>query len=376
MSVEIRKIEPTRSQLKKYVNFGIDFYDGNPWYVPPLVTDDVNTLSPDKNPAFDFCKAQSFMAYRDGRPVGRITGIINSIVNERTGEKTMRFGFVDFIDDDEVVDALFNAVSQWGREMGMTSIVGPLGFTDMDQEGMLIEGFEEVGTMATIYNYPYYPRQMERLGFGKEADWVEFRVTVPDAIPEKYSRIARLVQKRNNLKIKKFKSRKTVKEQYGVALFELINEAYDNLYGYSPLTKRQINYYVDMYLSIINLDLVTVVTDADDKLVAVGISIQSFSKALQKSRGRLFPFGWIPLLQALRGKSDTVDLLLIAVKPEYQNKGVNALLFADLIPYYNKYGFKYAESNPELEDNSKVQDQWSYFERRQHRRRRSFRKEL
>ena len=376
-TIEIRKIAPEGRELKKYVQFGIDLYDGNQWFVPPLVTDDTNTLSPAINPAFEFCEAQSFMAFRDGKPVGRITGIINRLVNERSGQKSLRFGFVDFIDDDEVVDALFKAVSDWGRSKGMTSIVGPMGFTDMDHEGMLIEGYEELGTMATIYNYPYYPRHMERMGFEKETDWVEFRITVPDSVPEKHKRIAELVQKRNNLKIKKYTSRKKIKEEYGVALFELINEAYDQLYGYSPLTPRQIQYYIKMYLGIINLDLVTVVTDADDKLVAIGISIQSFSKALQKSRGRLFPFGWMHLLKALWGKPDnTVDLLLIAVKPEYQNKGINALLFADLIPYYNKYGFTHAESNPELEDNSKVQDQWNYLETRQHRRRRSFRKDL
>lgn len=376
MSVEIREIAPVKRELKKYVQFGIDHYAGNPYYVPPLVTDDVNTLSPGVNPAFDFCEAKSFMAYRNGKPVGRITGIINNLVNRRTGENSVRFAFVDFIDDDEVVDALFDAVERWGKEKGMTSIVGPLGFTDMDHEGMLVDGFEEVGTMATIYNYPYYPRHMERMGFGKDVDWVEFRIDVPDSVPEKYQRIADLVKRRNNLKVKKYTSRKKIKQEYGQALFELINEAYDKLYGYSPLTPRQIQYYIDIYLGIINLDLVTVVTDADDKLVAIGISIQSFSEALQKSRGKLFPLGWIHLLKALRGKSDTVDLLLIAVKPEYQNKGVNALLFADLIPYYNKYGFKHAESNPELEENSKVQDQWSYFDTRQHRRRRSFRKEL
>lgn len=376
MSVEIREIAPVKRELKRYVQFGIDLYAGNPYYVPPLVTDDVNTLSPGVNPAFDFCEAKSFMAYRDGKPVGRITGIINNLVNRRTGEKSVRFAFVDFIDDDEVADALFGAVERWGKEKGMTSIVGPLGFTDMDHEGMLVDGFEEVGTMATIYNYPYYPRHMERMGFGKDVDWVEFRIKVPDSVPEKYQRIADLVKRRNNLKIKKFTSRKKIKQEYGQALFELINEAYDKLYGYSPLTPRQIQYYIDIYLGIINLDLVTVVTDADDRLVAIGISIQSFSEALQKSRGKLFPLGWIHLLKALRGKSDAVDLLLIAVKPEYQNKGVNALLFADLIPYYNKYGFKHAESNPELEENSKVQDQWSYFDTRQHRRRRSFRKEL
>jgi len=376
MAIEIRPVEPTRSELKKYVKYGIDFYDGNPYYVPPLIMDDVNTLSPDKNPAFEFCEAQSFMAYREGKPVGRITGIINHKVNERTGQKSLRFGFVDFEDDAEVADALFEAASQWGRSKGMESIVGPMGFTDMDHEGMLIEGFEELGTMATIYNHPYYPRHMERMGFTKEADWVEFFVKVPDAVPEKYQRIAEIVQKRNNLKVKKYTSRKKIKEEYGVALFELINEAYDQLYGYSPLSPKQIQYYINMYLGILNLELVTVITDADDNIVAVGISIQSFSKALQKCRGRLFPFGWRHLLPVLLGKSDAVDLLLIAVKPEYQNKGVNALLFADLIPYYNKNGFEHAETNPELADNTKVQNQWEHFDYRQHRRRCTWRKSI
>jgi len=376
MAVEIRPIEPKRSQLRKYVTFGIDLYNDSPYYVPPLVMDDINTLTPSKNPAFDFCEAQSFMAYRDGKPAGRITAIINNLVNERSGQKDLRFGFVDFIDDAEVVDALFEAAAKWGRDRGMTSMVGPMGFTDMDHEGMLTFGYDEVGTMATIYNYPYYVDHMRRMGFTKDAGWVEFYVDVPEKVPEKYARIAEIVRKRENLKVKKFKSRKKIKEQYGKPLFELINESYDKLYGYSPLTPRQISYYVDMYIGILNLDYVTVITDADDKIVAVGISIQSFSKALQKCRGRLFPFGWWHMLRALRGHSDAVDLLLIAVKPEYQNKGVNALMFADLIPYYIKSGFKHAETNLELEENSKVQNQWSYFSNRLHRRRATFRKPL
>ena len=377
MAIEIRAVDHSkRSQIRKFVKLGIDFYKDNPYYVPPLVMDDTNTLSPKKNPAFDFCEAQAFMAYRDGKPVGRIAGIINHKVNGRTGHKDLRFGFVDFIDDPEVSQALFDAVSQWGRVKGMTSIVGPLGFTDMDQEGMLTFGYDEVGTMATIYNYPYYPQHMERMGFEKDADWMEYYLTVPDAVPEKHRRIAEIVKERNGLKVKKYSSRKKIREEYGVALFELINEAYDKLYGYSPLSPKQIQYYINMYLSILNLELVTVVTDADDKIVAIGISIQSFSKALQKCRGRIFPFGWVHLLPVLLGKSDAVDLLLIAVKPEYQSKGVNALLFADLIPYYIKNGYRHAESNPELESNAKVQNQWGSFEARQHRRRRAWRRNL
>lgn len=376
MSVEIRQIPPVRSELRKFVQFGNDLYEGNPYYVPGLVRDDLATLSPDINPAFDFCEAQCFMAYRDGKPVGRVAAIINRTFNGRTGRRDMRFGFLDFIDDAEVSDALFDAIGEWGRQRGMDAMVGPMGFTDMDKEGMLTFGYDELGTMATIYNYPYYVDHMRRLGFEEDAEWVEMAVTVPPAIPEKYARVAEIVRQRNNLRVLKFTSRKKVKEQYGQAIFDLINEAYDGLYGYSPLTQRQIDYYIGIYLGILNLEFLTLVVDEQDRLVAVGISIQSFSRALQKSRGRLFPTGWWHLLQALRGKSDYVDLLLIAVKPEYQNKGVNALLFADLIPYYIKHGFIHAETNPELLTNNKVRGQWEYFDAREHKRRKSFRRPI
>ena len=376
MAIEIRKINPTQSELRKYVKFGIDLYKGNSYFVPPLIFDEIDTLRPDKNPAFEFCQAQSFMVYRDGKPVGRITGIINNKVNEKTGERSLRFGFIDFIDDKEVVDALFNEVETWGRQQGMTSIVGPMGFSDMDHEGMLIDGFEELGTMATIYNYPYYPQHMERMGFVKDAEWVEYRIAIPSEVPDKYQRIADIVKKKYNLRVKKYTNRKKLKDEYGQALFELINEAYDDLYGYSPLTPKQIDHYIDMYLGILRLDCVCVVVDSEDRLVGVGISLPSLSKALQRGKGRLLPLGWWHLLQALKWKNDVVDLMLIAIKPEYQSKGVNALLFSDLIPTYVKNGYKWAESNLELEDNASVQLQWQYFDRRLHRRRRAFRKPL
>lgn len=376
MAVEIKEIKPTKSEITRFVEFGIDFYKGNKYFVPSLVMDDVNTLLPSANPAFEFCEAQSFMAYRDGKPVGRITGIINRAVNERTGVPTLRFGFIEFIDDNEVVDALMDAVEDWGRSKGMKRIVGPMGFTDMDHEGMLTYGFDEIGTMATIYNYPYYPGHMERRGMEKEAGWVEFRMEVPDACPEKIVRIANIVTRRYGLKVPTFKSRGELAKKYGHELFELINEAYDKLYGYSPLTPKQIDHYIDQYLKILKLKDVCVITDKDDKLVGVGISIPSFSKALQASRGRIFPTGWYHLLKAYLGKNDCVDLLLVAIKPEYQSRGVNALLFSNLIPAYIKSGYKFAESNPELEDNSNVQNQWQYFERRQHRRRQAYAKDL
>lgn len=226
MSVTVKPILPTKSNLEKYVQFGIDLYKGNDYFVPPLIIDEVATLSPDSNPAFEHCSAQSFMAFRDGQPVGRITAIINDLVNSKQGNKAMRFGFVDFIDDAEVVDVLFKAACDWGRNRGCTSVIGPMGFSDMDHEGMLIDGFKEMGTMATIYNHDYYPRHMERMGFEKDVDWVEFRMTVPDKVPDKYVRIADIVRKKFNLRTIKFTSRKKIKEQYGRALFELINEAY------------------------------------------------------------------------------------------------------------------------------------------------------
>lgn len=374
--VEIRQLNPTRSNLKKFVEFQIDLYKGNPYFVPPLVSDEIATLDSKVNPAFDHCESAYFMAYRDGKAVGRIAAMINKQVNEKENSRQARFGFVDFIDDAEVSKALFDAAEKWAKEKGMDNIVGPLGFTDLDNEGMLINGFEELGTMATIYNYPYYPAHIERLGYEKEVDWHEFLIEIPEQIPDKHKRIAEIVKKKFNLRVVKFTSRKALKEQYGQALFELINEAYDNLYGYSRLTKRQIDYYIKIYLGMLNLDLVTLIVDGEDQLVGVGISIQSMSRALQKSKGKMFPFGWWHLLKGLKGKNDRVDLLLVAVKPQYMGKGVNALLFTDLIPAYNKYGFKWAESNPELESNAAVQNQWEAFPYRQHRNRRAFIKRL
>lgn len=374
--IEIKQIEPTKENLAKFTQFQIDLYDGNPYYVPPLISDDVATLLPEENPAFDFCESAYFMAYRDGKPVGRIAAIINRQVNEKSKSKDARFGFIDFIDDPEVSSALLKAVEKWAKKKGMTKVIGPLGFTDLDHEGMLVSGFEELSTMATIYNYPYYPEHLEKHGYKKESDWLEFLMEVPDEIPEKYNRIAEIVKKKYKLKVLKYTSRKRIKQEYGHALFHLINEAYKDLYEYSMLTERQIDYYINVYLNLLNLDLVTLIVDENGKLVGVGISMPSMSRALQKSKGKFFPLGWYHLLKGLKGKNDRVDLLLVAVHPDYQNKGVNALLFQDLIPYYIKNGYKYAESNPEMESNAKVQSQWEYFTTRQHRRRRSYAKKI
>lgn len=377
MAVTIKKVT-TKRELKRFIRFNYELYKNNPYSVPDLFDDMLNTFNKRKNAAFEFCEAEYFMAYKDGELVGRVAAIINHKANQTWNKKDVRFGWIDFTDDTEISEALIQAVEQWGKERGMTDIVGPLGFTDMDAEGMLIEGFDQLGTMATIYNYPYYPQHMERMGFVKDADWVEYKLYVPDAIPDKHRRIADLIQRKYNLKIKKYTSGRKIAKDYGQAIFKLINEAYSQLYGYSALSQRQIDQYVKMYLPILDLRMVTLVTDQDDQLIAVGISMPSLSEALQKAHGRLLPFGWYYLLKALffKRRAKILDLLLVAVKPEYQNKGVNALLFTDLIPVYQELGFEYAESNPEMELNSKVQAQWDYFRSEQHKRRRAFRKAI
>lgn len=376
MAIEIKEIKPTRKEIKKFSMFSTNMYKDNKYYVPDLLMDNLDTFNPAKNPASEFCDSKLFMAYRDGKAVGRVAGIINRVVNEKCNEKNVRFGFIDFVDDEEVSAALMAAVEDWGRSQGMDHIVGPLGFTDMDPEGMLIEGFDQVSTMATIYNHPYYQQHIEKLGFERETDWVEFKIVVPDVIPEKMVRICEIVKKKYNVRNIKYTSAKALVKDYGQAIFQLINEAYSQLYGYSPLTPRQIDHYINMYLPVLRLENVSLIVDADNTLIGVGIAMPSMSKALQRSRGKLFPFGWYHLLKGLKGKNDVVDLLLVAIKPEYQSKGVNSLLFNDLIPCFRKNGYKYAESNPELDDNQRVQLQWQYFETTQHKRRRAYKKAL
>ncbi len=373
-------IEPVRTPklLKRFIRFNYELYKGNPYSVPDLYNDMKHTFSKEKNPAFEFCEAEYYLAYKEGRIVGRVAAIINHRANEHWQTKTVRFGWIDFIDDLEVSAALLDTVAEYGRKHGMDTMQGPLGFTDMDAEGMLIEGFDQLGTMATIYNYPYYPQHMERLGFTKAADWVEYKLFVPREMPEKYHRVAEMIRKRYGLRVKKLHNMREIRENnYGQRIFALINETFSPLYGYSQMTERQISQYVKAYLPILDLRMVTLVETAGGELVAVGISMPSLSHALQKAKGKLWPFGWFHLAKALFLKRPKIlDLLLVGVKPEYQSRGVNALLFDDLIPIYQKLGFEYGETNIELEDNTKVQAQWQYLEREQHKRRRAYLKKL
>ena len=373
MSVIIKKV-CNHADLKKFIRFNYEFYKDCLYSVPDLYEDMLDTFSPKKNAAFEFCEAEYYLALRDGKIVGRVAAIINHRANEQWKKRTVRFGWIDFIDDPEVSSALIEAVKAYGRAKGMTEIEGPLGFTDMDAEGMLIEGFDQLSTMATIYNYPYYPKHIEALGFKKSADWVEMKIYIPDAIPEKHRRISEIIARKYNLHVRKFKSRKEVVNS-GAAhrIFELINDAYAPLFNFSRMSEKQIDQYVHTYLQVLDLRMVTVVENEQNEIVAVGVSMASLSEALQKAHGKLFPFGWFHLLRALMWKRPKMlDLLLVGVRPDYQGKGVNALLFTDLIPVYQKLGFEYAESNPELELNDKVQNQWQYFKTEQHKRRRCF----
>ena len=376
MGITIKKVE-TSKELKQFIRFNYEMYKDNPYSVPDLYDDMLNTFSRDKNAAFEFCEADYFMAYKDGKPVGRVAAIMNNRANETWNKKEVRFGWIDFIDDAEVSDALLKTVEAWGKERGATEIVGPLGFTDFDAEGMLVEGFDQLSTMATIYNHPYYPEHMAKHGYEKDADWVEFKIYIPDAIPDKHKRISEIIMRKYGLKIVKCTSTKDI-NKYGQAIFDLMNEAYSQLYGYSALSPKQIKQYIKMFLPILDLRMVTLVVDSEDQVIAAGISMPSLSEALQKAKGRLLPFGWYHLLKVIFMKKypKVLDLLLVAVKPEYQNKGVNALLFYDLIPVYQNIGFEYAESNPELELNGKVQAQWEYFKTEQHKRRRCFKKNI
>ncbi|GAY27929.1 N-acetyltransferase [Prevotella sp. MGM1] len=380
-SVRIEKVTDKKG-LKTFIEYHHELYEGNEFDAPNLYCDDFATLSKDKNAAFDFCEAEYFIAYKDGKPAGRIAGIINHKANDKWERKSVRFGWVDFIDDLEVSAALFDAVEQWGRGKGMTEIVGPLGFTDLDPEGMLIDGFDQLGTQATIYNYPYYPEHMEKLaGWEKDNDYVEYKLIVPDEVPDKYAKIASMIEKRYNLHVKKLKRGEIFgTDGYGQKIFNVINATFGHLYGYSELSQRQIDQYIKMYLPMADLNLITLIEDrsADNKVVGVGITIPSLTKALQKCRkGRLFPLGWWHVLRALKfHKTEVVDLLLVGVLPEYRSKGANSLLFADLIPWYQRYGFKWGETHVEMETNEKVQSQWQYLESILHKRRRCYVKKI
>ena len=376
-TIEIKQVT-NRKELKQFVQFYYDLYRGNNCAVPYLFFDEMTTLRKDKNPSFECCEAEYFMAFRDGKMVGRVAAIINRRANERWNCHQVRFGWFDFIDDTAVSTALLQAVEQWGRGKGMNEIAGPLGFIDTDREGMLVEGFDQLSTMYVNYNHPYYPQHMEQLqGFQKANDWVEMKVKVPDEVPAKFAKITEMVSKRYGLRVHKFTRNELIKEGWGRKTFDLLNATYKDLYGFSQLSDRQIDKLVNDYIQIADLNLVTAVMDGD-KMVGFGITFPSFSEAMQKTRdGRFLPFGWWHLLKVLKWhKTPLVDLLLIGVLPEYRGKGANALIFDDLIRWFQRYHFEYAITGPQMESNEGVLSQWQYLEAIPYRRHRCYRKLL
>ena len=375
--IEIRKVS-TKKDLKTFVQFYYDLYRGSEFAVPYLYSEEIATLRRDKNPSFECCEADYFLALKDGKVAGRVAAIINYRANERWNCHQVRFGWFDFIDDIEVSTALLKTVEDWGREKGMNEIAGPLGFIDTDREGMLVEGFDQLSTMYINYNYPYYPKHMERIeGFRKDNDYLEMKVKVPEVVPDKFAKLTEMVKKRYGLRVHKFTRHELIEQNYGRQVFQLLNATYKDLYGFSQLSETQVDKLVNDYIKIADLNLVTAIMDGD-KMVGFGITFPSFSKALQKTRdGRFLPFGWWHLLKILKWhKTPIVDLLLIGVLPEYRSKGANALIFDDLIRQFQAYGFEWAETGPQMETNEGVLSHWQYLESINHRRHRCYRKKF
>lgn len=378
---DIQVVEVTTSkQRKAFVDFFYDLYRDSPYAVPYLYLAEKLTLKPGSNPAFEFCEAQCFLAYNDGKVVGRVAAIINHRANDYWKREMARFGWFDFVDDPKVSEALLLAVEKWGKGKGMTEIAGAFGFEDMDREGMLVDGFDELSSMYVNYNYPYYPKHMDRLGYRKDNDYVEYRIKVPEVTPEKFARTAKLIKTRYHLEERKFSHREMTKGGKARELFNILNITYGNLYGYSQLSTEQIDTITNNYIKLADLNLVTCVVDTekDDKMVGFGVSFPSFSEALRHTRnGHLLPFGWWHLLKVMKWhKTPTVDLLLIGVLPEYRVKGANAIIFNDLISWYRRYGFKYAVTGPQMETNKGVLSQWQYLESEEIRRHRIYVKDI
>ena len=363
----------TKKDLVKFMEFPLELYKGNPYYVPDILASQVADMEKDKNPAFAFCQAKAFLAYRDGKIVGRIQGILNSRANETFRKKYMCFTQVDFIDDNEVVDALFDTVEGWARELGCEAMHGPLGFSDMDREGMLIEGFDQLSLFHTYYNHPYYLTQLTRRGYGKEVDWVEMRLTLPTEPIESLTKVSDYVKKRKKLHVVNMGD-KPLKELIN-DMFLLYNRAY-TLFGMIPLDDAQIAKYVSEFRPMVSKRTTSFIYTEEGEMVAFGICCPRLDKAMQKMKGKTMPFGWIRLIKALKGKNDTVDLLLIAVRPDLQGQGVNAIILDDMQHKLIKAGVRYAETGPMLEINDHILAQWERFSGVQHKRRRCFVKEL
>lgn len=374
MSVIIKEVV-TKKDLKKWVDFPNKMYKKVPQFVPFLFPDELDTFTKEKNPAYEFCETKLFAAYKNGKMVGRIAGLINHAANKKWGTNAIRFTRFDFIDDYEVSQALFNEVVKWGKERGLSSAMGPIGFTDMDHEGMLVEGFDEFNMSITFYNYPYYLDHMEKLGLKKDMDWVEFQLNVPKEVDPKYQKITDYLIKRNGYQLVTYTDRKVLAAEAEEA-FKVIDEAFSVLYGTVPLTDAVIKKALADYIPIVNLKYICSVKDREGKIVAFAVLVPSIAKALKKSNGRMFPFGIFRMLKALKGKNDTMEMFFVAVKEEHQSKGTPAIMMNHLIKVCIENGVRICETGPELEVNEAVQAMWKGFDVRRHKRRRCFKKEI
>lgn len=376
MALEIKEIT-TRKELKQFIEFTNTLYRECEYYCPPLFFDEMNCFDKEKNPALEVCDYKLWMAYRDGKAVGRIAGVVNYKANEKWGYKNARFGWFDFIDDLEVSKALLDKVTEWGKEKGMTAINGPVGFTDFDHQGLLLEGYEYLAPMASLYNFPYYVKHFDAYGLTKDADWIEIQVYPPTCCPERLNRIAEIVKERSKVRVDKVKNARELVRKYGIEYMDVIDIAYQKLYNFQPMTIKQKNYYKDMYFPILNFDFVTLVVNDKDEVVGVGVGMPDISEPLRKCGGHLFPFGWYHVLKALKAKQmDAFNFLLIAVRPDYQDKGINALFFQDQIPYINKYKIKRLETTAILETNTKNIANFTQFDHKMHKRRRAYIKQI
>ncbi|MCF6358898.1 MAG: GNAT family N-acetyltransferase [Draconibacterium sp.] len=373
MNIEVREIT-TKSDLRKFISFYTKLYNNCEYSPIPLHFDELETLLEDKNPAFKNCKAQYWMAYKNGKPVGRIAAIVKDNELSTTNKPIGRFGWFDFIDDKEVSEALMRTALEWIKEQGRIMVHGPFGFTDMDRQGMLIEGFDRMGTFATPYNYSYYPEHMEAMGFSKSIDWVEFEIDVENLLVERVEKIAKYAAIKHEFRLVKITKRKQL-YKYVPAAFDILNNEYAHLYGFTQLSEEQINHYVKMFINLVSIDFISFVVDKDDKLIGFGVTMPSFSEASIKAKGKLLPFGWYHFWQAMK-KNHTLDLYLVAVSSEYQKKGVSALLITHTARKAKEFGILRAETNIELESNNSVQSMWQFFERNQHKRRRCYIKDI
>ncbi len=374
MSIIIKEVA-TKRELKKWIEFPNSLYQDNEYYVPFLANDEAESFSPDKNPAYAFCETKLFLAYKNDKIVGRIAGLINHAYNKKWNKNAIRYTRFDFIDDFEVSKALFEKVVAWGKECGYTEIMGPIGFTDMDHEGMLVEGFEEFNMSITFYNHPYYLEHMERLGLQKDIDWIEYRINVPETFDPRFERICNHLIKKHGYQVVTYDNRKVL---YTDALeaFKVIDIAFSKLYGTVPLTPEIIKHTLDGYIPLVNLDYICSIKDKDGKIIGFGVLVPSIAKALKKSNGKILPFGIFRLLKALKGKNDTLEMFFVAVHPDYQVQGLPAILINTLTPKIMANGVKFCETGPMLETNTAVHSMWRHFEKRQHRRRRCYIKKI